>query len=75
MAKSVKELSSDEIIRRIKSKDVSPVYFLHGEEPYYIDVLSNYFENNLLTETEKSFNQTILYGKEADVYAIINAAR
>ncbi len=75
MAKATKELGLNDIIKRLKSNDVSPIYFLHGEEPYYIDVLSNYFENNLLTETEKSFNQTILYGKEADVYAIINAAR
>ncbi len=75
MAKSVKELSSDEIIRRIKSKDVSPVYFLHGEEPYYIDEISNVLEHNFLDESEKAFNQTVLYGKDADVFSIINAAR
>jgi DNA polymerase-3 subunit delta len=75
MAKAAKEMNSDEIIRKLKSNEVSPVYFLHGEEPYYIDEISDHLEHQLLNETEKAFNQTVLYGKETDVYAVINAAR
>ncbi|MCX6188411.1 MAG: DNA polymerase III subunit delta [Bacteroidetes bacterium] len=75
MAKAVKEVSIDEIIKKLKNNEPSPVYILHGEEPYYIDEISDYIETHLLSETEKSFNQTILYGKEVDVYSIINAAR
>ena len=75
MAKAAKEQSSEEIIKRIKNNDISPVYILHGEEAYYIDEICNFIEANLLNESEKGFNQTILYGKETDVYSIINAAK
>jgi DNA polymerase-3 subunit delta len=75
MAKAAKELSSEEIIRKIKNRDLSPVYILHGEEPYYIDEISGYIEDHLLDETEKAFNQSVLYGKDIDVFAILNAAR
>jgi DNA polymerase-3 subunit delta len=75
MAKAAKDISSEEIIKKIKGKDISPVYILHGEEPYYIDEISNYIEEHLLNETEKAFNQTIMYGKEVDVFAILNAAK
>ena len=63
------------ILDEIKAGKVQPVYFLCGEEAYYIDLISNYLEEHLLDESEKAFNQTIVYGKEADVSHIIEAAR
>lgn len=57
--------------KHIKSKEFKPVYLLHGEEPYYIDVLSKLFQEYVLEEHERDFNETIVYGKEADVFAIM----
>ena len=53
----------------------SPVYFLMGEEPYYIDLISDYIQNNVLDEAQREFDQLVLYGKDTDMRAIINAAR
>lgn len=65
----------NEIIKDLKSKKYSPIYFLHGEESYFIDEIANYIEKNVLNESEKSFNQTILYGKEANYNAVVDTAR
>ncbi len=65
----------DEIMQQLKKKIYHPVYFLMGEESYYIDKITEYIENNVLTETEKVFNQTVFYGRDSDVMNIINAAR
>ena len=65
----------NKILNDIKSKRFAPVYFLFGEEHYYIDEISNYIENNLLSEAEKGFNQTIFYGKDSDINTIISTAR
>ncbi len=64
-----------DIIKDIENKKYSPIYFLMGDEPYYIDIISNYIANNVLTEAEKGFNQHILYGDTTDADAIITAAR
>ncbi|MDR0661669.1 MAG: DNA polymerase III subunit delta [Prevotellaceae bacterium] len=64
-----------EILTRINQKIYKPIYLLMGDEAYYIDQLSSYIAANILNEPEKAFNQTILYGKDVDVTAIINAAR
>ncbi len=63
------------ILKDIKSKKYHPVYFLGGEEPYFIDVISNFIQNTVLAEHEKDFNQTILYGKETKANEIIDAAK
>jgi len=63
------------IINDIKDKQLKPVYFLMGDEPYYIDRISEYIADNVLTEDEKSFNQMVLYGKEVSVNDIISNAR
>lgn len=68
----------DEIIKIVKDindKKVKPIYFLMGEEPYYIDKLSDYIEQNLLTEEEKSFNQTVLYGRDVEVEDIVSTCK
>ena len=65
-----------QIINQMKSGDWKPIYLLHGEEDYYIDLIANYIEQNLLTEDEKEFNMTILYAKkETSCDEIIMAAQ
>lgn len=64
-----------QILTDLKRRIFKPVYFLSGEEAYYIDQVSDYIEKNVLDESEQEFNQTILYGKEADMNAIISAAK
>lgn len=63
------------ILADLKNKNYSTVYFLEGEEPYYIDVVSDYILDNVLSESEKSFNQTLLYGKDITLDTILTAAR
>lgn len=68
-------MSASDIIKDIKNRKLKPVYLLHGEEPYFIDQVSNYIEHNFLSEAEKGFNQTVLYGKDTDVMTVLNAAK
>jgi len=63
------------ILDKLKSRKYDPVYTLQGEETYYIDLISNYIETNVLTDAEKSFNQVIVYGKDVTVNAILTHAR
>ena len=63
------------IINDIKQGNIKPIYFLMGEEPYYIDKLTDYIENNILTEEEKGFNQMVLYGKDVTVEDIVANAK
>lgn len=65
----------EKILQDWKAKKFRPIYWLEGEEPYYIDMLLNYAENNLLTPAEAEFNLTVFYGKDAEMPAIINACR
>jgi DNA polymerase-3 subunit delta len=65
----------EEIISDLKKRIFKPVYFLAGEEPYYTDLITEYIEENVLSEAEKSFNQVVLYGEDTTVPAIIDAAR
>jgi DNA polymerase-3 subunit delta len=67
--------TAPDIIKDLKNRKYKPIYLLHGEEPYYIDLVSDYIEQNLLSDAEKGFNQTILYGKYTDVMTAINAAK
>jgi len=54
------------ILENLKKKIYHPIYLLQGEEPFFIDQVSNYIEKNVLTEAEKGFNQTIFYGKDSE---------
>jgi DNA polymerase-3 subunit delta len=63
------------IIQELKSRRFYPVYLLHGEESYFIDEIVNYIENNVLTEAEKAFNQTVIYAKDVEVSSVIESAR
>jgi DNA polymerase-3 subunit delta len=64
-----------EVISDLKKKIYKPIYFLTGDEAYFIDKIADYVAEFVLEESEKAFNQTILYGKDVDVPAVINAAR
>ncbi len=68
-------MTYEQIIGDLQERKYSPVYFLMGEEPYYIDRISNYIASHVLKEEEKAFNQSILYGKDVDAGAVINAAK
>ena len=70
-----KETTYEEIARDLKNRVYKPVYYLMGEESYYIDRISDYIAQTVLTEEEREFNQTILYGVDTDVASIINAAK
>lgn len=63
------------IVADIKAGHIKPIYFLMGEEAYYIDKLSDFIEQNILTEDEKGFNQTVLYGRDITVEDIISTAK
>lgn len=67
--------TAQDIIKDLKNRKFKPVYLLHGEEPYYIDLVGNYIEHHVLSDAEKGFNQTVLYGKDTDIMTAINAAK
>ncbi len=68
-------LHPDQVLQSLKSGDFKPVYFLQGEEPFYIDQILDYIEDNCLQEAEKGFNQTILYGKDVSMAEVLTHAR
>jgi DNA polymerase-3 subunit delta len=63
------------IINDIKAGNIKPIYFLMGEEPYYIDRITEYLENNILSEAEKDFNQIVVYGVDTTVEDIVANAK
>ncbi len=63
------------IVSDIKNGNIKPIYFLMGEEPYYIDKISEYIENNILNEEEKGFNQIVLYGRDVSIEDIVDNAK
>jgi len=65
----------NQIVSDIKSGNIKPVYFLMGDEPYYIDKISDYIERKVLTEEEKGFNQMVLYGRDVSIDDIISNAK
>ena len=67
--------SINQLFSEIKENKLAPIYFLMGEETYYIDLISDYIESHVLTEQEKGFNQVILYGKDVSVQDIISHAK
>ena len=68
-------MKHNDILKDLKNKVYHPIYFLSGEEPFYIDLISNFIEKNVLDEAEKEFNQQIIYGKDTDISAVIGAAK
>lgn len=70
-----KEVTYEEIVRDLKNRVYKPVYYLMGEETYYIDKISDYISDTVLTDEEKEFNLTVMYGGDVDVATIVNAAK
>lgn len=70
-----KVFTYEEIVRDVKNGMYVPIYFLMGEEDYYIDRISEYIADRVLTKAEKEFNLTILYGADTDIATIINSAK
>lgn len=69
------DTSFESILNDLKNKSYAPVYFLFGDEPYFIDVISDYIEANVLSGMEKEFNQMVVYGKDINVNTIISYAK
>lgn len=68
-------MTSEKIIAELKNKVYYPVYFLHGEESFYIDEISDYIEKHVLSDSEKEFNLSVLYGKELDIPTLLSVAK
>lgn len=64
-----------EIIAQLQQGQYKPVYLLYGDEPFFIDKITDYIANNVLSEAEKGFNQTVFYGRDTDVGSIIETAK
>lgn len=67
--------TTNQLITDIKGGKIAPIYFLMGEEAYYIDVISDYIESYVLQEEEKGFNQMVLYGKEVSIQDIVSNSK
>ncbi len=68
-------LDYQDIIKDVKARKFAPVYFLQGEEPYFIDQVSDYIEEHALSDAEKSFNQTIIYGRDVNHQSLMDIVR
>jgi len=68
-------MTYDQLFSSLQKKQFFPVYFLTGDEPFYIDEITNYFEENILLEEQRDFNQILVYGKETDAEEIIALAK
>ncbi len=68
-------MTAEEILKSLKAKQYKPLYFLMGEETYFIDQVSDYIQEHVLDENEREFNQTVLYGRDVDTVSIVSAAR
>lgn len=63
------------IVADIKNGNLKPIYFLMGDEPYYIDKISDFIEENVLNEADKGFNQVVMYGRDVSIDEIISSAK
>ena len=70
-----KEYTYEEICRNIVAKKFAPVYIMMGDEPFFMDQITDLLLENVLEESERDFNQIIMYGADTDAASIINAAR
>lgn len=68
-------MTYEEVVKELKQKIYKPIYFLQGEESYFIDQISEAIAKNVLDESEKDFNQTVVYGRDTTVQEIVNMAK
>lgn len=71
----MKDLSWEDIYKELRNKIYKPIYLLMGEESFFIDVLSDYIEDKVLSYDEKEFNQTVVYGRDTDPASIVSLAK
>ena len=69
------DITYNQIISTLEKKQYSRIYLLMGEDPFYIDQITNYIENNIIAPENRDFNQVVLYGKETDVAEILANVR
>lgn len=67
--------TAENVLKDLEAGRYAPIYFLQGDEPYFIDKIAGYIEKHALSESEKGFNQMVMYGKDVDVNAVLNNAR
>lgn len=75
MAKKATGITYEEIVRQVRAGDFKPIYYLMGEEAYYIDRVSDYIVEKALSEDQRDFNLTILYGPQTTGEEVVNAAK
>jgi DNA polymerase-3 subunit delta len=68
-------MTYDQIITHLQKKQFAPIYFLMGEEPFYIDEVSDFIEEHAMAEEQRDFNQLLVYGKETDADEVIAMAK
>lgn len=68
-------MTFEQILSDIHNKKYAPIYFLMGEEPYFIDVISDTIEEEVLDEAEKAFNQIVVYGRDVDIDTVATHAK
>ena len=67
-------MTFEQILAELKKKYFRPIYLLMGEEAYFIDIITDYIAENALPEQEKAFNQVVMYGKDTNIYSLLDAA-
>ena len=67
--------TADAILKKLENNEYAPVYFLFGTEPYYIDLITNFITERALSESDKGFNQMILYGRDITIPELISHAK
>src|SRR5437870_5633645 len=68
-------MSAEKIISDWKKKSFKPIYWIEGEEDYYIDMVVDHAEHKILDEAEAGFNLTVFYGRDAEWTAVVNACK
>ena len=66
---------ANQVLQELQAKKFAPVYFLHGDEAFFLDQISDFIEKNALDDSQKGFNQTILYGKDTNMATLLGQAR
>lgn len=69
------EITCDDVLKELRAKQYRPIYYLMGEESYYINLIADYIADHILSDSEKEFNLTIVYGADTDIVSVINAAK
>ena len=72
---AAKEQTFDEIIKDIQKRNFKPIYFLMGDEPYFMDKITDLLIRTVLPEEEREFNQIVMYGQDTDLTSVVNAAK